>query len=108
MTGVSARVHFGRHAEAEEADAERLARLRRTWARWAFTSRQVSWMVSSGAPESSNWPPGSSEMAAAPEVGQADDVLLLGDRMPAERLHGFQERADAAPAVIGHRAYPSG
>ena len=31
--------------------------------------------VSSGAPDSSNWPPGSSEMAPPPvEVGEADDV----------------------------------
>ena len=47
----------------------------RTCARCACSSVQVWWMVSTGAPESSNCPPGSSEMAPPPvDVEQADDV----------------------------------
>ena len=30
-----------------------------TSAKWPFTSSQVWWIVSSGAPDSSSWPPGS-------------------------------------------------
>ena len=42
--------------------------------------------------------------AAAGDVGQADDVRPLHDRLPAEqRLHAFQQGADAARPVIGHR-----
>ena len=44
------------------------------------------------------------DRAAAGHVGQADDVRPLHDRLPAEqRLHAFEQRADAARAVIGHR-----
>ena len=65
---------FRAHAEAEEADAERIGDLR-TCARCAFTSRQVWWIVFSGAPESSNWPPGSSEIAPPP-TGSASPMMF--------------------------------
>ncbi len=38
----------------------------RTWSRCSWTSQQVSCRVATGAPESSNWPPGSSVMLARP------------------------------------------
>ena len=38
----------------------------RTCARCAISSDWVWWMVSTGAPDSSNWPPGSSEIAPPP------------------------------------------
>ena len=42
--------------------------------------------------------------AAAGDVEQADDVAVLDDRFPAEQmLHAFEQRADAAAAVIGNR-----
>jgi hypothetical protein len=58
----------------------------------------------SGAPESSNWPPGSSEMAAAAyRIGEPDDRLAVMDRLPAEQcLHALEERADAPRALVGH------
>ena len=76
-----------------------------TCARCAISSEQVWCTVSSGAPDSSNWPPGSSEIAPPPvDVEQPDDVVVLDDRLPAEQmLHAFEQRADAAPPVIGHR-----
>ena len=73
----------------------------RTCARCACTSRQVWWIDLSGAPESSNCPPGSSEIAAAADrIGEPDDVFAVVDRLPAEqRLHAFEQRADAALAL---------
>ena len=44
------------------------------------------------------------DRAAAGHVDQADDVAALDDRLPAEQvLHAFEQRADAAPAVVGNR-----
>ena len=62
-------------------------------------------MVATGAPDSSNWPPGSSEIAPPPVTSeQADDVRALHDRLPAEQvLHALEQRADAARPVIGNR-----
>ena len=43
--------------------------------------------------------------AAMGDVEQSDDVLALHDRLPAEQVvHAFEQRADAAPAGIGHRS----
>ena len=42
--------------------------------------------------------------AAAGDVEQADDIVALHDRLPAEQvLHAFKQRADAAAPLIGHR-----
>ena len=42
--------------------------------------------------------------AAADRVGEADDVALVEDRMPAEEeFHGLEQPLDAARAVIGDR-----
>ena len=71
--------------------------------RWVCTSSQVLWIVSTGAPESSNCPPGSSEMEQAP-LRKRDDVAVLLDGLPAEALHGAQQGADAVGALIGQPA----
>ena len=43
------------------------------------------------------------DRAAAGDVVEADDVALLHDRLPAEQeLHAFEQRADAARALIRH------
>ena len=42
--------------------------------------------------------------AAAGDVEQADDVVALHDRLPAEQvLHAFEQGADAALSLVGHR-----
>ena len=42
--------------------------------------------------------------AAVGDVEQADDVVALHDRLPAEQVvHAFEQRADRAAAGIGHR-----
>ena len=42
--------------------------------------------------------------AAAGHVEQADDVAALHDRLPAEQvLHALEQRANAAPPLVGHR-----
>ena len=44
------------------------------------------------------------DRAAAGDVGEADDVRPIHDRLPAEQvLHAFEQRADAARALVGHR-----
>ena len=44
------------------------------------------------------------DRAAAGHVGEADDVLALHDRLPAEQmLHAVEQRADAARPAVGHR-----
>ena len=41
--------------------------------------------------------------AAAGDVIQPDDVAALHDRLPAEQeLHAFEQRADAARALVRH------
>src|SRR3982074_2965311 len=43
--------------------------------------------------------------AAAGHLEQTDYVAVLDDRLPAEQiLHAFEQRADAAAAIIGDRA----
>ena len=64
--------------------------------RWVCTSSQVWWIVSSGAPDSSNWPPGSRVMVQAP-AGERDDIAVLVDRLPAEAL----QAASSAPMPFG-------
>ena len=64
----------------------------------------MSWTVSSGAPDNSNWPPGSSEIAPSP-VPSARPMRLptVDDRLPAEALlHAGEEGANAALALVGH------
>ena len=73
--------------------------------RWVCTSSQVSCIVSSGAPDSSNWPPGSRRDVAGP-AGQRDDVVVLVHRLPAEALQAPEQGADAASAP--HRACGEG
>ena len=47
------------------------------------------------------------DRAAAGDVEQADDVRPFHDRLPAEQmLHAFEQRANAALALVGHRAVP--
>ena len=44
------------------------------------------------------------DRAAAGDVEHADDVAVLEDRLPAEQvLHAFEQRTDAAPALVGDR-----
>ena len=44
------------------------------------------------------------DRAAAGDVGEADDVVALHDRLPAEQvLHAVEQRADAARPAVGHR-----
>ena len=59
----------------------------------------------SGAPESSNWPPGSSEIAPPPSgVVEADQLAVVLDRRPTEaRLGPFEQRPYPALAVVGNR-----
>jgi hypothetical protein len=43
------------------------------------------------------------DRAAAGDVVQADDIRPFHDRLPAEHgPHAFQQRMNAAPALIGH------
>ena len=82
-------------------------RRRAPGSRCLCVSAPISCTVRSGAPDSSNWPPGSSDTVppSALAVGalQGDDVVALHDRLPAEAgdqpLH---QRAHAARALIGH------
>ncbi len=62
-------------------------------------------MVASGAPDNSNWPPGlQRNRPEADRVGEADDVVVVLDRLPAEKaLHGFEQAADAALTAVGNR-----
>jgi hypothetical protein len=66
-------------------------------------------MVSTGAPESSNCPPGSSEIAPPPVTSARP--MMFGPSMigsqPSRCLHADQQRADRALALIGHRIAPS-
>ena len=49
------------------------------------------------------------DRAAAGDVVEPDDVVALHDRLPAEQeLHAFEQRADAARAVIRHRIVTGG
>ena len=42
-------------------------------------------------------------------VEEPDDVAVVGDRLPAEQhLHAFEQRADAAWTVVGHRLVAAG
>ncbi len=79
-----------------------------TWSRCCCVSAATSWRFSSGAPESSNWPPGSSDTVAIGSLvrpPERDDVVAFDDRQPAvARDQRFEDRADAARAVVGNRA----
>jgi hypothetical protein len=64
-------------------------------------------MVSTGAPDSSSWPAGSS-VTEAHALGQRDHARRLPvhaflDRVPAEAGQALQQRLDAALAVEGRR-----
>src|SRR5262249_15267746 len=44
------------------------------------------------------------DRTAAGHVEHADDVTVLEDRLPAKQmLHAIEQRADAAPALVGNR-----
>jgi hypothetical protein len=76
--------------------------------RWRPVSSQISCTSFSGAPDSSNCPPGSSEIEAYRAVRiatlQGDDVARLLDRGPAEPLQAGQHGEDAVRTVIGRAA----
>ena len=74
----------------------------RTWRRCSCTSSQVWCTVSSGAPLSSNWPPGSSVIEHRLSFVSAIDVAVLQHRLPAEAGHRLQQRANAVRPLIGH------
>ena len=93
-----------RHAEPEEADAER--------ARDLAQLRQMRHQLRAGLMHGLDRRAGQLELparlerdrAAAGDVEQADDVAVLEDRLPAEQvLHAFEQRADAAPALVRDR-----
>jgi hypothetical protein len=94
---------FRAHADAEKADAERLgdfAQLREMRMHFAaglvhrFKLRAGQFELAAGLQRN---------RAAAGHVGKADDVAALHDRLPAEQMaHAFEERADAALALIGN------
>ncbi len=75
----------------------------RTSRRWAPASLQVSWRLSSGAPDSSSWPAGSS-VTDAPSRRQRDDAAVLLHRCPAEAGQPVEQRLDAAIAIERRRA----
>ena len=86
-----------RHAEAEEADAERLGHFAHL--------REMRHQLGAGLVHGLERRAGQFELAAglqrdraaAGHVDQADDVLALHDRLPAEQaLHAVEQRADAA------------
>ncbi len=106
MCGVSASVHFGEKPRPRKPMPSGSPTFS-TSCRWSCVSAAVSCSVSSGAPDSSNWPPGSRLMLppSSPSGAlQGDDLVALHDRLPAEagdqRLH---QGADAALALVGHR-----
>ena len=101
---MSARAPVRRHAEAEEADAERRRHLAHL--------RQMRHQLGRGLVHGLDRRAGQFELparlernrAAAGDVEQADDVVALHDRLPAEQvLHAVEQRADAARPGIGHR-----
>ena len=65
IAGVSSRVHFGLMPRVRNEMPSRSA-IGCSAAKWRSSSASVSWTVASGAPESSNWPPGSIEIAPPP------------------------------------------
>ena len=60
-------------------------------------------MSAACAPESSNWPPGSSEIAPPPLASKRPiSAAVVLDRLPAEpRRASLEQRADAALALVG-------
>ncbi len=73
----------------------------RSCARWAFDSRQVWWIVSSGAPDSSNWPPGSSEIAPMP-VGSKSPMMrpssMIGAQPSVSCMPSSSARIERSPS----------
>ena len=95
---------FRRGADAHEADAHRVGD-RRAPRRDGSAVRPPTSQRSttSGAPDSSNCPPGS-RLMLAPFAGQADDVVALAHRGPAEAgLKRREHGRDRAVAGIGQR-----
>ena len=66
-------------------------------------------MVSSGAPESSNWPPGS-RLTLQPPLGRARSALPFSSTgsQPNRVIQALQQRPDAARPVIGQRPQVAG
>ena len=78
----------------------------RTCARCAISSDAVWCTFSTGAPDNSNWPPGSSEIAPPPVTSNMPMMLspsMIGSQ-PSRCVHAVEQRADGAAAGIGHRA----
>ena len=77
----------------------------RSCARCAINSLEVWCTVSTCAPDNSNWPPGSSEIAPPPVT--SNKPMMFGpfrDRLPAEQmLHALEQSADTVPALVRHR-----
>ncbi len=93
-----------RHAEAEEADAERLRDLAHLRQMRHQLGRGLVHVVERRARQFELPARLERDRAAAGDVEHADDVVALDDRLPAEQmLHAFEQRADAALALIGHR-----
>ena len=79
----------------------------RTWAKWVSISALVSCSVSTGAPDSSSWPAGSSEIAAPPcfrpmmlpwsVIGRGVVALQPGQQV-ADRRRAGRRRAGRAAA----------
>ena len=62
-------------------------------------------MVATGAPDNSNWPPGSSEIAPPPVTSDRPMMLRpFHDRLPAEqRCMPSKQRPNSARSLIGDR-----
>ena len=95
---------IGRHAQAEEADAER--------ARHFAQLREMRHQFGGGLVHGLDRRARQFELAArlerngaaAGDVEHADDVVALHDRLPAEQmLHAVEQRADRARPGVGHR-----
>jgi hypothetical protein len=89
-------------AQPDEAHADRSA-TSRTSRRCSFTSSQVWWIVSSGAPDSSSCPPGS-RLTFAPSFSSPMMLSPSKIGLPAETVaQAFQHRPDRALALVGQR-----
>jgi hypothetical protein len=103
MTGVSARDHFGAHAEGKEVQAQRLRDL--------LHLRHVAIELLRGFVDRPERRAGQFELAArfkrnrtaVLRVRKADRVIAFEDRIPAAfRLKAVEQRANAVVSVVGN------
>ena len=94
---------FRLEAHAQHADASGSA-IFFTSSRWVCASQQVWCSVSSGAPLSSNWPPGSRLMLQPCLVSAIGLPFSSTGSQPKRSAMPFQQRADAARAVVRQRS----